>query len=55
LKLNLILLFACLFFGIVINIGLRGLGYVAHLIVPGLFLGALVYGVISVVMLVRAR
>ncbi len=39
--------------GVVVNIGTRGIGYMAHLVVPGLILGAIFYGIYIFVRTVR--
>lgn len=49
------LLFLCLFAGIIVNIGTRGLGYVAHLVVPGLGFGFVLWVAIMIVLAVRGR
>lgn len=47
------LLAFCLLLGVVLMIGLRGLGWIAHLVVPGLLLGAGLYAVIQIVLWVK--
>lgn len=42
-----ILLMCCLFAGVLINIGLRGMGWIASLIVPGLMIGFVFYLIIE--------
>jgi Na+/pantothenate symporter len=46
--LNRVSLLACLLIGIVAYLGLRTLGWIAHGIVPGLALGAIIFVVLWV-------
>lgn len=43
----------CLFAGLVIYNGLRGIGWIAHVVVPGLVLGLVFYGAVEAIKWVR--
>lgn len=45
-----LLLILCLFAGVLINVGLHGMGWIARLVVPGLMIGVVFYVIIQVAM-----
>lgn len=47
------LLILCLFLGVVIYTGLRGVGWIAHMLVPGLTLGLVLFGLVAAVKWLR--
>lgn len=50
-----LVLAACLFLGVLINIGMTGIGYISRLVVPGLALGFLIWLVVMGVMTWKRR
>lgn len=49
-----LLLPICLLGGLVVMIGLRGIGWIAHLLVPGLVLGVVFFAILKVVGAIRS-